>query len=211
MSYCTIRVYSGLGAGEVPPVMDMVKSDLVPIIAKTKGLQRYTGVHTSDGRIASVSFFDDKQGADQAAAAVRAFLPTRPELGKLHLAMAMEGEVGLAIAGPSSMGPGMHAGGTAHGAIRISKMVAPFAEVNAAIEAEGLAVLRAIPGLMRYTTVNAGDGRLVTLSAFTSEQAARDSTAKAKELIAKPGSKLAKVFGGSMEAIEVSIVFVHVA
>jgi hypothetical protein len=74
--------------------------------------------------------------------------------------------------------------------------------VNAAIEQEAGETIRNLPGMLRYTTVRFEDGRIATMSACETQQAARNLTDKARELRSKAGSQLKKVLPNDPEVIE---------
>ena len=113
----------------------------------------------------------------------------------------MQGEIGLSITGSALPS------GTVHGVWRLYRTAASFDEVNAAIEQEGIARLRDIPGMYRYTTAKLEDGRIATFGGFATEQGAKASVALAKELVQKPGSKLAKLALGTPQVIESTILY----
>ena len=201
MAYCVIRIYKG--AANVDTVLEHVRTGLIPRIARIPGFNRYAAFKVSDGRLGSFSVFDDKAAAEQSTSVARDFIKGVPELAKLAADESMQGEIGLSIIGSAP------AAGTGHAVMRLYRTAASFADVNAAIEQEAMARLRDIPGLRRYSTAKLEDGRIATIAGFESEQAAKASTALAKELRQQGQSKLAKLLPGDPQVIEATVLHVH--
>ncbi|HBK05979.1 MAG TPA: hypothetical protein DDZ81_08945 [Acetobacteraceae bacterium] len=204
MAYCVARFYSGPANVDVEAIGTWLQKELVPSIAKIPGFQRYSGLHLKDGRLGSFSVFDSKQAAEQAAPVARDWLKSRRELAEFRLDMALQGQVGLAITGSTPATTQR-----AYAVARLYRTDASFDQVNAAIEEEGFSAIRAIPGLLRYTTAQLEDGRIATFNAFASEQGARAVTRTAKELRMKGGTMLSKVLPGDPEVLEGTILFTY--
>src|SRR5206468_3526258 len=137
-----------------------------------------------DGRYGGFQVYETKQGVEQAA---QMFNEWRRSIGNNdQVSIEARGETGLSIVNRTDYEKG-------YGVARIYRTSASFAEVNDAIEHEAGDVIRNLPGLLRYTTVRLDDGRIAVFSAYETEQAARDMTAKARELRGHAGSQLSTV------------------
>lgn len=204
MTYCLARFYSGPSNVDVEAIESWLQKELVPSLAKIPGFRRYSGLQLKDGRLGSFSVFDNKQAAEQATAVVREWMKSRPELKEFRLDMTLQGQVGLAITGNTQA-----TGKRAYAVARLYRTEASFEDVNAAIEEEGFSAIRAIPGLLRYSTAKLEDGRIATFNAFASEQGARTINETAKSLRMKGGSMLSKVLPGDPEVLEGTILFTH--
>lgn len=61
--YVAIRLYDGVKSPD--EVAAKVRDEFLPVISKIPGFQEYYAVKSGNGKMASVSVFKDKAGADQ--------------------------------------------------------------------------------------------------------------------------------------------------
>ncbi|MGE0224813.1 MAG: hypothetical protein AB7F35_30715 [Acetobacteraceae bacterium] len=206
MTHCIARFYSGTAAADITSIVALARSELIPAIAKLPGLRRYSVLTLNDGRIGSFSVWGSRQAADHGGEVAGAWVRSKPDLAKYPLDLTLRGEVGLAVTGTGSTGSEARPG---HAVARLYRTDKSLAEVDAAIEQEGLAAIRAIPGLLRYTTAKLDDGRIASFNAFESESAARASVEKARELRQRSGSRLSHVLPDDPEVLEGSLLLTH--
>jgi heme-degrading monooxygenase HmoA len=166
---------------------------MIPQLRNIPGFQRFAAMRTNDSRYGGFSVYDTKEAVDQAAKMLNDW---REKAGNRDpVAIEARGETGVSIV----VNPRFEKG---HGVARIYRTDASFDQVNAAIEQEAGETIRNLPGMLRYTTVRFEDGRIATLSACETQQAARNLTDKARELRSKAGSQLKKVLPNDPEVIE---------
>jgi hypothetical protein len=204
MAHCVARFYSGTAAADVDGIVAIVRSELIPAIAKVPGFGRYSGLVTKDGRLGSFSVYENRQAADHGIEIASGWIRNKPDLAKYPLDLNLRGEIGLAITGTGSAGTSAQ---RAFAVARLYRTDTSLAEVDAAIEQEGLAHIKAIPGLLRYTTAKLDDGRIASFNAYESEAAARASVEKARELRGRGGSRLSQVLPADPDVIEGTILF----
>jgi hypothetical protein len=200
MPYLSLRLYSGTTAADADRIAGIAKSELLPKVREVRGFGRYVLIVSSSGQVGSLAVFSDEDGSEQAKVIATDWVRSRPDFASYKLALSVQGEVGLAVVGSSGKSQD---GGC--GIARLYKTKARFDDVNAAIEKEGLAELKAIPGLVRYTTVKADDGRYATFSLYESESSARASVEKARQLRKTGGSELSKLLPDEPEVIETRV------
>jgi heme-degrading monooxygenase HmoA len=172
---------------------EKLRSEMIPQLRNIPGFQRFAALRTNDGRYGGFSVYDTKEAADQAAKMLNDW---REKAGNRDpVAIEARGETGMSIVVNQRFEKG-------YGVARIYRTDASFDQVNAAIEQEAGETIRNLPGLLRYTTVKFEDGRIATLSACETQQAARNLTDKARELRSKAGSQLKKTLPNDPEVIE---------
>jgi hypothetical protein len=204
MAYIVARFYTGTAAADIDQMMTLCRNELIPQLEQLPGFQRYTIVQAKDGRVGSVAIFDNKEAAQESNTLAKRWVDNKPEFAKYPRdALTFQGEIGSSVTGPATVKPDQRA----YGAIRLYNTSASFEDVQAAIQREGLPQLQAIPGLVRYTTVKLDDGRIASFTTFESEEAARASTEKARELRGKGESLLKKVLPNDPEVIEVTVLY----
>ena len=84
--YVTIRLYDGVKSPD--EVAAKVRMEFLPVISKIPGFQEYYAIKAGDGRMASISVFKDKPGADESVQAatkwvqenLSQFLPNPPKM-----------------------------------------------------------------------------------------------------------------------------------
>lgn len=84
--YVAIRLYDGVKSPDEAAAK--VRNEFLPIISQIPGFQEYYAVKTGDGKMASVSVFKDKPGAEQSVQAatkwvqknMSQFLPNPPKV-----------------------------------------------------------------------------------------------------------------------------------
>jgi hypothetical protein len=202
MAYLSFRLYSGTTAADADRISELAKSELIPRVREVPGLERYSLLLAATGQIGSISVFNDKKGSEDAKGIATDWVRGRPDFAKYQLGVSIQGEVGLAISGSKA---NSQQGG--YGIARLYRTKSSFEEVNAAIEKEGIPELRAIPGMVRYTTVKAEDGRIAAFNLFESEDAARASIEKARQLRKSGGSQLSQVLPEDPEVIETKVLY----
>jgi hypothetical protein len=202
MAYLSFRLYSGTSAADTDEIVGLAKSELIPKVRGVRGLGRYVLVRSTMGQIGSLAVFSDKMASEEAKGMATDWVRGRPDFSDYKVAVSIQGEVGLAISGNTG---DLKEGG--YGIARLYRTKAPFEEINDAINKEGVGALQAIPGLARYTTVKAEDGRFAAFNLYESEEAARTSVEKAKQLRQSGGSMLGKVLPEDPEVIETEVLY----
>lgn len=171
--------------------VDRVRREMMSKVRAIPGFQRWAGLQTEDGRYGGFQVYDTQRGVEQA---VQLFDDWRRSAGMNNpVQMEVRGETGFSIATRSDYE-------TAYGVVRIYKTESSFKNVNDAIE-QAADEIRAVPGLLRYTTARFDDGRIATFASYETEQGAQQMTAKARELRNKAGSQLSKVLPHDPEVI----------
>jgi hypothetical protein len=202
MPYLSFRLYSGTTVADADRIAGIARSQLIPKVRDVTGFGRYVLIVSSSGQVGSLAVFNDERGSDEAKGIAADWVRSRPDFASYKLALSVQGEVGLAVVGSS--GESQEGG---YGIARLYKTKASFEEVNAAIEKEGIAELKAIPGLVRYTTVRADDGRYATFSLYESEASAQASVETARQLRRTGGSQLSKLLPDEPEVIETRVIY----
>jgi len=200
MAYCMFRLFKD--ATHDQSRFDRVRTEMMPKVRAIPGFLRWAGMETNDGRYGALQVYETKQGVAQAK---QLFDDWRRASG-VNTPSELEavGEIGLQIAVRTDFETG-------HGVARLYRTPASFQDVNDAIRREGEQEIRSMPGLYRYSTALLEDGRIAVFSAYETEQATRDMTAKARELRSRPGSQLGKVLPHDPEVIagRIGLVFTN--
>ena len=196
MAYAMARMFSGLGTSTVDQLSTLAVQDLAPRLAAKGGLLRYATVSYSDGRYGSFSLYDSSESAQSGAQVAAEWVKSQAAMQATRLEQTMEGEVALALRGPSD------SDGRSHAIARLYTTDASFDDLKRALESEASETIRSFQGLARYTAAKRRDGRVGVFSAFDSQENARRSSQQAKALRDRAGSQLARVLPLDPEVIE---------
>jgi heme-degrading monooxygenase HmoA len=168
-----IRQYT-VDAGSIHESVRRAEEGFVPLITAAPGFVSYTMVAADNGELITVSIFQDQSGAEQstqkAASWIKenlaAFLPTPPRV--------TSGEIKVRkVSGHS---------GTGFGVMRRYKTQAGFTEETMRrAEAGFVPLISGMPGFLSYSLLDAGNGDVISLSAFRDKAAADQSTQKAAD------------------------------
>ncbi len=170
---------------------DRIRREMMAKVRAIPGFQRWAALQTEDGRYGGFQVYDTQTGVEQAA---QLFDDWRRSAGMNDpVQMEVRGETGLSIAMRTDYE-------TAYGVVRIYQTESSFKDVNDAIE-QVSDEIRAVPGLLRYTTARFDDSRIATFASYETEQGAQQMIAKARELRNKAGSQLAKLLPHDPEVI----------
>ena len=171
--YLVIRRYQN-DAGAVEEAARRAEDGFVPIVKGAPGFVSYSLGTTDDGRLITVSIFQDRAGADQSVQLARqwigenlaALLPTPPEV--------IGGEVLARAVSPTEL--------PRHFAMRCYRATpGAAAEIGRRAQAEFVPILQGVDGFARYVAADLGNDDLVSLSAFRDRAAAEESTRRAAD------------------------------
>ena len=170
--------------------------ELAPKLAQEPGLLRFSTYAFSDGRFGSFSVYEDQTAGSHAAPIAADWVRSSNAMRGFKLVDTMEGEIIYAVQGSAGRE------GRLHSLARIYESNACGEELKAALEEEAGDAIRNLPGLARYAVVKLADGRVGMFSGFDTLENARSSTAKAKALRGKAGSRLAALLPSDPVVIE---------
>ena len=166
--YTVIRDYH-TDPKNVDKIVDRAREGFVPLVKQAPGFVGYAIVDAGGGHAFTVSTFQDKAGADEsvrlAASWVKdnlaSLLPNSPQI--------TAGETRVRKANPQAK--------ATHGVMRRYKTdPAKVDEIVRRVETGFLPLISGVAGFGRYSIVDAGNGEVISLTAFDSEAAAAEST-----------------------------------
>ncbi len=175
----------------------VLEQELLPRLRAAGGLLRYTTLLLNDGRVGSVSTYEDKEAADRGRQIGRDWMHSTDIMSNYKPAESYEGEVVYMLTG-EDLQPG------AYGVARIYDTDASSEAVRAATE-ELAGAIQAVPGFMHLTAVMLPGQGVAVLTTFKTLEGASQLTENAKEARAVSGSSLQKVFPEDPESIEARV------
>lgn len=175
--YLVIRRYQ-IDASAVEEIIQRAEQGFVPMIKGVPGFVSYTLGTTDDGRLITVSTFQDRVGADQSVQLARqwvaqnlaSLVPDPPEI--------LGGEVLVREDSPAEQPRyfAMRRYRTAPGAAQ---------EIGSRAQAEFVPILKGLPGFARYVAVDLGNDDVVSFSGFRDREAAMESSGQAADWVRK--------------------------
>lgn len=173
--YTVIRQYRA-DPSAVDQVVERAREGFVPLIKKSPGFVGYAILDAGGGQAISISTFQDKAGADEsvrlAASWVKenfaALLPNPPQI--------TAGETRIRKVNPQAR--------PTHGVMRRYKTdPSRVAEIVRRGEEGFVPLISGVSGFGRFSVVDAGNGDVISLTAFDSEAAAAESTRLAADWV----------------------------
>ena len=180
--HAVIRQYK-VEARNVDEIVRRAEAGFIPLISRTPGFVSYRLAAADNGEVITVSTFEDKRGADESVSTAARWVkenlaelvPNPPQVvsGTVRVRQVKSGEQPM------------------YGVMRRYRgVLGSVIDMAGQVEREFLPILSAVPGFASYTMIDAGDGTVVTLTAFRDRAGADASTQKAADWIKKNMAKL---------------------
>lgn len=173
--HLVIRRYQ-IDPGALEEAVQLAEQGFVPIIKGAPGFVSYTLGTTDDGRLITVSTFQDRAGADQSVQLARQWigqnlstlLPDPPEI--------LGGEVLVREDVPAEQ--------PRHFAMRRYRTSPGAAqEIGRRVQAGFVPIMKGLPGFARYVAVDLGNDEVVSFSAFRDRASAVESSGQAADWV----------------------------
>ena len=179
-AFVSVRVYEGIDAADQSEIQRLVDEVFLPILQEASGFVGYYLIQPDGDMLAAVSLFDTPQQASDSNELAREFvaenlaplLPNPPRI--------IEGTVNV-----ESVADDVPDGLFASVRIYDDYNMDNLDETTARVRDIFLPALLETPGFFGYYTLNDGDGALVAISLFESEEAALASNDMAAEFVAE--------------------------
>jgi quinol monooxygenase YgiN len=186
MPYIMARLFSG-SSDQSPEQLDRIAcQELVPQLLQIPGLLRYSTVQFTDGRVGSLSVYENRDAAERGLRVASEWVSSTEAVRNYKLDETLRGEIAYTL-----IGRGNQLQRNAYGVARIYETIARAEDIARALQEEAAEVLsEATPGLLRYSLVRLVDGRVGAFSAFEDQTSAQQITERARELRSKAGSQL---------------------
>lgn len=174
MTYARIGMYT-TKPGTLDDILKKAEAELVPMTRQQPGFRRYFAVRTGEDSLVSVTGWDTKEQAEQAAERLSSWV--RAEMGPA--ALKVENQVGevLITHFPSGDAPGY----TGHARVAVWQFKPGTADALAErVKTEMVPLVEREPGFTGYGAVRTGENSAITVTAFASQeqaQAAGEKTA----------------------------------
>jgi heme-degrading monooxygenase HmoA len=180
--HAVIRNYK-VDAKNVDEIVRRAEAGFVPLISRAPGFVSYRLASGDNGEVITVSTFEDKRGADESVATAARWVkenlaelvPTPPQVisGTVRVRQVKSGEQ------------------PTYGVMRrYHGVVGSVTDMASQVERGFLPIVSTVPGFASYSLIDAGDGTVVTLSAFRDRTGADASTQKAAGWIKENMAKL---------------------
>lgn len=204
MTYVVIRLLAGSSTrgSSQEELIRIAEQELAPQL-KQAGCARYNLIRFTDGRMGSVSRYNDRASAENGSAIAERWIRETGAMEGYRVEQSMRGET---IFGHQP-NPGQQLD-KAHGVMRIYRTDAAAQDVKRALEQEAQPILdSAGAGIFTYTCIklDGGDGYCV-LTAHPTQQDATALTEQARQARERSGSLIAKVFPQPPRVIEGQII-----
>jgi len=169
--HAVIRTYK-VDAKNVDEIVRRAETGFVPLISRAPGFVSYRLATGDNGEVITVSTFEDKRGADESVATAAGWVkenlaelvPTPPQV--------TSGTVRVRKVNSSEQ--------PKYGVMRRYRgVVGSVTDMASKVEREFVPIVSTVPGFASYTLIDAGDGTVITLSAFRDQAGADASTQKA--------------------------------
>lgn len=162
--YVVIREYK-VKPGQMDRIVQRVSDEIAPLIQKVPGFAGYTIAAPSDAEITSITFFLDKNGADESTRVAS-------ESVKRVLADVVEGQPRVS-SGEVIIRAGQPARKAHFGIMRRFSMTPEQVRATLPKVRDGLIpILTSSPGFVAYSAADCGNGTVISLAAFENREAA---------------------------------------
>lgn len=181
--YSVIRRYQG-NPSDLDELFRLVRDQGQGLITSVPGFIAYTLVRDDQGQGGSLGVFDDKKGADESTRRAAQFVRERLPNLRLQAPSVIEGPVVVrkVTAAPSSF------------IVTRRYQFDPkdIDEIVRRVETGFVPIISQSPGFCGYAVIDAGDGVLVTVSTFESQQQSERSVQDAREWVQQNLSSMVK-------------------
>jgi len=173
--YTVIRQYRA-DPSAVDQVVERAREGFVPLLKQAPGFVGYAIVDAGGGQAFSISTFQDKAGADESVRLAASWV--RDNVAALHPnpPQIVAGETRVRKVNPQTR--------PTHGVIRRYKTdPSRVDEIIRRAEEGFVPLVSGAKGFGRYSLVDAGNGDIISLTAFESEAATTESTRRAADWV----------------------------
>lgn len=201
MTYAVVRVLEGTSTRTPQELSDIAEQELMPQLAKSGGLLRYTTLTFSAGRIGSFTAYQDKDAAEHGVKVATEWLEDTGAMADYEVVQTLQGEVCYTLNDPGNK-PLKGASGVG----RIYETSASGNEVRAALEPFADQI-KDITGFLRLNAIKLDDGTgIAVFSAFQTAAGVGQLTELASSKRAESGSSLRQVLPNNPKTMELKII-----
>jgi heme-degrading monooxygenase HmoA len=188
MTYARIGMYT-TKPGTLDGILKKAEAELVPMTRQQPGFRRYFTVRTGEDSLVSVTAWETKEQAEQAAERLSSWV--RTEMGPA--ALKVENQVGEVLV---TRFPGGATGYTGYARVAVWQFKPGTADALAErVRAEMVPLIEGAPGFTGYGVARTGENSAVTVTAFASQ-------AQAQAAAEKTGAWVREHAASSVESVE---------
>lgn len=167
MAYARIGMYT-TKPGTLDGILQKAEAELVPMTRQQPGFRRYFTVRTGDDSLVSVTAWETKEQAEQAAERLSGWV--RTEMGPA--ALKVENQVGEVLV--TRFPAGDATGYTGYARVAIWQFKPGTADALAQrVQAEMVPIMEREPGFTGYGVARTGENSAVTVTTFASQEQAQ--------------------------------------
>jgi hypothetical protein len=205
MPYAVVRLYTG--SGDAERAFETIMRDAVPVLSQAGGLRRYTTAKMQDGRIATISVYDDKASAERGLEVAAKWVRENSTVMQgFALLKVYKGDIVYLY----QSDPNVSIDGST-GVMRVYQSPASPDDLKAAMQQEAEPILRR-EAVQRYFCFKREDTQgYVVCSTHDKGDAATRLTQLARETRNKSGSLLQKTLPNDPDEVAIATVYKSVA